>query len=71
MKKVLLSAVMTAAMALGGTAAVAAGGDKEVENGEVAVRTRDGVDLGSIKVDKMIEQIQTEINDRSLQLLEE
>ncbi|BDY04980.1 threonine--tRNA ligase [Ferrimonas sp. YFM] len=46
-------------------------GDKEVENGEVAVRTRDGVDLGSIKVDKMIEQIQTEINDRSLQLLEE
>ncbi|TKB50464.1 threonine--tRNA ligase [Ferrimonas sediminicola] len=46
-------------------------GDKEVENGEVAVRTRDGVDLGSIKVDKMIEQIQNEINDRSLKLLEE
>ncbi|WP_417347459.1 threonine--tRNA ligase [Ferrimonas sp.] len=46
-------------------------GDKEVENGEVAVRTRDGVDLGSIKVEKMIEQIQNEINDRSLKLLEE
>ncbi|USD35656.1 threonine--tRNA ligase [Ferrimonas sp. SCSIO 43195] len=46
-------------------------GDKEVENGEVAVRTRDGADLGKFKVDDLIARITDEVSDRSLQLLEE
>lgn len=46
-------------------------GDKEVENNEVAVRTRDGADLGKFKVEDIISRIQTEISDRSLKLLEE
>ncbi|WP_028112918.1 threonine--tRNA ligase [Ferrimonas kyonanensis] len=46
-------------------------GDKEVENGEVAVRTRDGADLGKFKVEDLIARITDEVSDRSLQLLEE
>jgi threonyl-tRNA synthetase len=36
-------------------------GDKEVENGTVAVRTRTGEDLGSITVEELVERFTTEI----------
>lgn len=46
-------------------------GDKEVEAGQVAVRTRRGKDLGSMPVDVIIEKLQHEIRSRSLHQLEE
>ncbi len=46
-------------------------GDKEVEAGEVAVRTRKGVDLGSMKLDDFISKIQTEIDSRGKITVEE
>jgi len=39
-------------------------GDKEVEEGTVAVRTRKGVDLGTLSVDDFIEHIETDIAQR-------
>lgn len=41
-------------------------GDKEVESGKIAVRTREGKDLGSIEVNDVIESLQQEIRTRSL-----
>ena len=46
-------------------------GDKEVESGKVAVRTRRGKDLGSIDVNEVIEKLQQEIRSRNLHQLEE
>lgn len=46
-------------------------GDKEVEAGKVAVRTRRGKDLGSMGVEEVIEKLLQEIRSRSLQQLEE
>ncbi|HHU8365765.1 His/Gly/Thr/Pro-type tRNA ligase C-terminal domain-containing protein, partial [Escherichia coli] len=46
-------------------------GDKEVESGKVAVRTRRGKDLGSMDVNEVIEKLQQEIRSRSLKQLEE
>lgn len=46
-------------------------GDKEVEAGKVAVRTRKGQDLGSFDVEHMIELLKNEISNRSLKQLEE
>jgi len=46
-------------------------GDKEVEAGKVAVRTRRGKDLGSLDVNEVIEKLQQEIRSRSLKQLEE
>ncbi|MGG5838201.1 His/Gly/Thr/Pro-type tRNA ligase C-terminal domain-containing protein, partial [Huaxiibacter chinensis] len=45
-------------------------GDKEVESGKVAVRTRRGKDLGSLDVNEVIEKLRLEIRSRSLQQLE-
>ena len=45
-------------------------GDKEVEAGKVAVRTRRGKDTGT-DVSEVIEKLQQEIRSRSLQQLEE
>ncbi|WP_249528861.1 His/Gly/Thr/Pro-type tRNA ligase C-terminal domain-containing protein, partial [Escherichia coli] len=46
-------------------------GDKEVESGKIAVRTRRGKDLGSMDVNEVIEKLQQEIRSRSLKQLEE
>jgi len=46
-------------------------GDKEVEAGKVAVRTRRGTDLGSTDVTEIIEKLQQEIRSRNLHQLEE
>lgn len=46
-------------------------GDKEVDTGQVAVRTRCGKDLGSMQVDVFIEKLQHEIRSRCLHQLEE
>ena len=46
-------------------------GDQEMENREVAVRTRDGVDLGKIKIDQFAAMVKEQISRRSLNLLEE
>jgi threonyl-tRNA synthetase len=46
-------------------------GDQEVEAGEVAVRTRKGVDLGKMSVDTIIDKLQIEIATRSESTLEE
>ncbi|QDF67089.1 threonine--tRNA ligase [Shewanella sp. SNU WT4] len=46
-------------------------GDQEIENKEVAVRTRDGVDLGKIKLNDFAEQVKQQISLRSLNLLED
>lgn len=46
-------------------------GDKEVEAGKVAVRTRRGKDLGSLDVSEVISKLQQEIRSRSLHQLEE
>jgi threonyl-tRNA synthetase len=40
-------------------------GDKEMEKGEVAVRTRSGEDLGKMSVDAFIEKLSEEVNSRS------
>ncbi|MFQ6370924.1 threonine--tRNA ligase [Shewanella sp. YIC-542] len=46
-------------------------GDQEMENQEVAVRTRNGVDLGKMSIDAFITKVTEEISLRSLELLEE
>ncbi|WP_108650932.1 threonine--tRNA ligase [Dongshaea marina] len=46
-------------------------GDKEVEAGEVAVRTRKGVDLGKFSIEKVAQMIKEEIATRSPNKLEE
>ncbi|WP_394131723.1 threonine--tRNA ligase [Shewanella maritima] len=46
-------------------------GDQEMENKEVAVRTRDGVDLGKMKLEDFSTMIRQQISLRSLKLLEE
>ncbi len=46
-------------------------GDKEVEAGEIAVRTRKGVDLGKFKVADLVEKLRKEINTRDLNIVEE
>lgn len=46
-------------------------GDQEVENREVAVRTRDGVDLGKMPVDDFTSLVKQRIALRSLELMEE
>ncbi|KGK43243.1 threonyl-tRNA synthetase [Nitrincola sp. A-D6] len=42
-------------------------GDKEVESGTVAVRTRSGQDLGSLPVDALIELLKSDISRKSAQ----
>ena len=42
-------------------------GDKEVESGSVAVRTRSGEDLGSVAVDDLIAQLNAEISRKAAQ----
>ena len=39
-------------------------GDKEVENGLVAVRSRDGKDLGVMTIDAAYDMLQKEITER-------
>jgi threonyl-tRNA synthetase len=39
-------------------------GDKEMEAGEVAVRTRKGEDLGKMSVDDLIAKLQGEVKNR-------
>jgi threonyl-tRNA synthetase len=39
-------------------------GDKEMQNGQVAVRTRKGEDLGVMSVDAFVAQIQQDIQNR-------
>ncbi len=46
-------------------------GDKEVENGTVAVRTRKGVDLGTLSVDDFISHIEADIANRGRIAVEE
>ncbi|QSX35329.1 threonine--tRNA ligase [Shewanella avicenniae] len=46
-------------------------GDQEVENREVAVRTRDGVDLGKMPVENFTALITERISLRSLELMED
>ncbi|PSU96966.1 threonine--tRNA ligase [Photobacterium kishitanii] len=46
-------------------------GDKEVEAGVVAVRTRKGKDLGKFKIDELIAFMQEEISNRKLNIVEE
>ncbi|EKE86889.1 threonine--tRNA ligase [Idiomarina xiamenensis] len=41
-------------------------GDKEVEAGEVAVRTRKGEDLGKFKLESFIEQLSNEVSTRKI-----
>lgn len=46
-------------------------GDKEVEAGEIAVRTRKGKDLGKFKIDDLVAFLQQEISSRKLNIVEE
>ncbi len=46
-------------------------GDKEMEAGEIAVRTRKGVDLGKFKVTDLVEKLRKEISTRGLNVVEE
>ncbi len=46
-------------------------GDKEMEAGEIAVRTRKGVDLGKFKVTDLVEKLRKEIGTRGLNVVEE
>ncbi|EGM70149.1 threonine--tRNA ligase [Shewanella sp. HN-41] len=46
-------------------------GDQEMENKEVAVRTRDGIDLGKMRIEDFAAKIHQQISLRSLKLLEE
>jgi len=39
-------------------------GDREIENGELAVRTRDGKDLGTMKLEHLAEQLNLEATSR-------
>ena len=41
-------------------------GDKEVEAGEVAVRTRSGEDLGKFPLEQFVEQLQAEVRTRKI-----
>jgi threonyl-tRNA synthetase len=43
-------------------------GDKEIENGTVAVRTRDGEDLGSMTIEEVISLFQGDTEKRSREL---
>jgi len=45
-------------------------GDREVENGELAVRTRDGKDLGTIKLDELATKLNLEVTSRGHNVLE-
>jgi threonyl-tRNA synthetase len=45
-------------------------GDKEMEQGALAVRTRDGKDLGVIKLDALIAAMQTEIASKGKEKLQ-
>ena len=40
-------------------------GDKEMENGEISIRTRGGEDLGKMSVDDFIATLSEEVNSRS------
>ena len=40
-------------------------GDKEMENGEIAIRTRGGEDLGKMSVDAFIAHLSEEVNNRA------
>ncbi len=42
-------------------------GDKEIEADSVAVRMRDGTDLGAVKLEKIIEDIKKEIEEKKIQ----
>ncbi|MBY5991545.1 threonine--tRNA ligase [Ferrimonas balearica] len=46
-------------------------GDQEMENGEVAIRTRNGVDLGKMKLEQFVAAVSGEVASRSLKMLEE
>ncbi|WP_345842465.1 threonine--tRNA ligase [Shewanella algae] len=46
-------------------------GDQEMENREVAVRTRDGVDLGKMRIDDFAAKVKQQISLCSLELLED
>ncbi|WP_316675498.1 threonine--tRNA ligase [uncultured Tolumonas sp.] len=46
-------------------------GDKEMEAGEIAVRTRKGVDLGKFKVTDLVDKLRKEISTRVLNIVEE
>ena len=46
-------------------------GDQEMENKEIAVRTRDGKDLGKFKLEEFATKIREQISLRSLNLLED
>ncbi|SHG89705.1 threonine--tRNA ligase [Ferrimonas marina] len=46
-------------------------GDQEMENGEIAIRTRNGVDLGKMSIEQFADAVSKEINSRSLNMLEE
>ncbi|WP_025673302.1 threonine--tRNA ligase [Salinivibrio socompensis] len=46
-------------------------GDQEMEADEVAIRTRKGKDLGKIKIDDFLAQLQQEVQDRTLNIVEE
>jgi len=46
-------------------------GDREVESGELAVRTRDGLDLGTMKLDRLVEQLTIETVSRGQTVLED
>ena len=43
-------------------------GDKEIDKNEISVRTRDGDDFGSMKVDNFIKMVETLIKDKSKSL---
>jgi len=45
-------------------------GDREVESGELSVRTRDGKDLGTIKLETLAEQLNLEAASRGQNVLE-
>jgi threonyl-tRNA synthetase len=40
-------------------------GDKEMENGEIAIRTRSGEDLGKMPVDDFIAKLSAEVRERA------
>jgi threonyl-tRNA synthetase len=40
-------------------------GDREVEDRSVAVRTRDGKDLGTLSLDKLAEHLNEQVDQRS------
>lgn len=46
-------------------------GDKEIEAGKVAVRTRKGKDLGTFTVEEFLEILKKQVKDRELKLLNE